>query len=228
MVENSNDNDSTVKVEPVYISGACNRCPKSLDWGGNDNQIIYGMSNAVAIMTKNEHQNSSPFQVNATLNSHTGRVNSVKWIRPSLPILKEPNESFEIKNEFVSASNDKTVKVWEGSATNYTPSQTLKGHSHNVSLVDAMYYKTTQSFDTIIVSASIDSTVRIWCRSKNEFSCEQVIESKQNGFALAVKLFSLPISNLPVLFIGYENHRIEVYVRLEDEENKTFKVNFLK
>ena len=75
---------------------------------------------------------------------------------------------------------------------------------------------------------------------------EQVITSKTNGFGLALKFYLLPISNrkfsfiflkvfivlfsslknfqVPILLIGYENHKIEIYVRLHYETNSSEKV----
>ena len=76
-----------------------------------------------------------------------------------------------------------------------------------------MYYADEQSneiINTYLASASVDSTVRIWSRHsdyKNDltskFVQEQVIVSKQNGFALALKFYILPISNCKLNLIFY-------------------------
>lgn len=68
-----------------------------------------------------------------------------------------------------------------------------------------MYYSNDQTLNTLIASASVDSTVRIWKRQSDfnlnaNFSCEQVISCKMNGFALALKLYLLPLSNCNFFF----------------------------
>jgi WD40 repeat protein len=90
-------------IEAEYISSGCNRCPKSLDWGGNQNQLAYAFSNSIAILSDKE-----PYQIRITLNRHSDQVNCVKWIS------NLNNSSFEF-NEFISGSVDKTLVVWRGS-----------------------------------------------------------------------------------------------------------------
>jgi hypothetical protein len=91
-------------VSPIYISSGCNRCPKALDWGGRHNQIIYAQVNSIALLSDHE-----PFQIKSTYNSHKDKVNAVKWITSNGFI---SIEKFKI-NEFVSASKDKTVIIWQ-------------------------------------------------------------------------------------------------------------------
>ena len=95
-------------MDSIYISAACNRSPKSLDWGGKDNQIIYGFSNSIAILSKDE-----PFQIKSTFNYHNDRVNCVKWI-------SNPNNIKLEFNEFLSGSTDKKVCVWRGNENEVT------------------------------------------------------------------------------------------------------------
>ena len=89
-------------MDSIYISAACNRSPKSLDWGGKNNQIIYAFSNSVAILS-----NTEPFQIKSTYNYHTDRVNCVKWISN----LNNLQLDFD---EFISGSTDKKICVWRG------------------------------------------------------------------------------------------------------------------
>lgn len=93
------------QVNPLYISAGCNRCPKSLDWGGNQNQLIYAQSNSIALVSGSE-----PFQIKCSFSKHTERVNAVKWITSSDFVQKNQL----ITNEFVSVSKDKNVIVWQG------------------------------------------------------------------------------------------------------------------
>lgn len=46
-------------IKNVYSSIACNRAPKSLDWGKN-NKICYAACNAVAIFDPNVNTNQIP------------------------------------------------------------------------------------------------------------------------------------------------------------------------
>ena len=91
------------EINAEYISASCNRTPKSLDWGGNENRIIYAFTNSICLLTKHE-----PFQIVSTFNKHQERVNCVKWIQNS-------NNAKLNYCEFVSASTDKTLCVWKGS-----------------------------------------------------------------------------------------------------------------
>ena len=101
------------KVKSIYISAGCNKVPKSLDWGGSENQIIFAQSNAIALLAsaaaarggKQQQQQ----QITATFNKHTDRVNSVKWISTSFI----GNDQLSL-NEFISASKDKTIVIWQG------------------------------------------------------------------------------------------------------------------
>jgi hypothetical protein len=93
------------KAEAVFISAGCNRSPKALDWGGRQNQLIYGQCRSIALMTDKE-----PFQVKCSFNKHKDVVNCVKWISSNGFI---DNSRFS-HNEFVSTSKDKSVIVWQG------------------------------------------------------------------------------------------------------------------
>jgi hypothetical protein len=94
------------KVECVYISAGCNRSPNSLDWGGAQNQLIYAHAHSVALLSAQE-----PFQIKCTFNKHKDKINSLKWVnRDQLSTQLGSN----IPNEFVTASQDKTVIVWQG------------------------------------------------------------------------------------------------------------------
>ena len=93
------------KVKSVYISAGCNKCPKALDWGGNQNQLLTSVSNSVALYSDKE-----PFEIKCTFNKHTDKVNCVKWISPNDLI----DTTLFTANEFVSASKDKTLIVWQG------------------------------------------------------------------------------------------------------------------
>jgi elongator complex protein 2 len=93
-------------IDSIYISAACNRSPNSLDWGGNNNQIIYGFSNSIAVLSINE-----PFQIKSTFNYHKDRVNCVKWIK------NQTNLKLNF-NEFISGSTDKKICVWRGNEYN--------------------------------------------------------------------------------------------------------------
>lgn len=93
-------------VESIYISTGCNKCPKALDWSGKQNQLITSVSNSVALFSKEE-----PFEIKCTFNKHTDRVNCVKWISPADDDLKTSSLKC---NEFISASKDKSLVVWQG------------------------------------------------------------------------------------------------------------------
>jgi hypothetical protein len=94
------------KAEAVFISAGCNRSPKALDWGGRQNQLIYGQCRSIALLSRQE-----PFQVKCSLNKHTDVINCVKWIASSGGLIESSQFT---QNEFVSASKDKSVIVWQG------------------------------------------------------------------------------------------------------------------
>ena len=103
----SDPNQPKHRAEAVYISGGCNRCPKALDWAGPQDQIIYALNNSIALLTSRE-----PCEITRTFNQHTDRVNSVRWIT-ALGLEAEQKPALGL-NEFVSASKDKTLVVWQG------------------------------------------------------------------------------------------------------------------
>jgi hypothetical protein len=94
------------KVNCVYISAGCNRSPNSLDWGGAQNQLIYAHAHSVALLSDQE-----PFQIKCSFSKHKDKINSLKWINRD-QINTKVDSNFP--NEFVTASQDKTVIVWQG------------------------------------------------------------------------------------------------------------------
>lgn len=98
---------SNLQSDAVYISAGCNRTPKSLDWGGPQNQLAFAQCHSVALMSQEE-----PFQIKCTFHKHTDLINCVKWIEYSSSSTSQTS-SHQL-NEFVSASKDKTVVVWQG------------------------------------------------------------------------------------------------------------------
>ncbi len=96
----------TIKsVKSVYISAGCNKCPKAVDWGGKQNQLICAVSNSVALFSERH-----PFEIKCTFNKHIDRVNCVKWISSS-EFIQKSSLKF---SEFISASKDKSLVVWQG------------------------------------------------------------------------------------------------------------------
>ncbi len=95
----------STQIESSYISAGCNRCPKALDWGGKQDQLICAVTNSIALFS-----NQEPFEIKCTFNKHSERVNCVKWIN-----FNEftPKKNFDL-NEFISASKDKTLILWRG------------------------------------------------------------------------------------------------------------------
>lgn len=98
-------------AESIYISAGCNRCAKALDWGGKYNQLIYAQSRSVALLSQQE-----PFQIKSTFNQHTDKINCVKWI--SRYFFSSLECKGDAPNEFLSASKDKTIAVWQGNDEN--------------------------------------------------------------------------------------------------------------
>ena len=109
---------TTTTIDPIYISAGCNRCAKALDWGGSANQIIFGQSRAVALMTSNNDE----FEIKCTFGGHTDTVNCARWIRRAL--LSDPNILKE--DEFISGSKDKSIIVWRGSQLNVPLNSDIK------------------------------------------------------------------------------------------------------
>ena len=96
-------------AEAIYISGGCNRCPKALDWGGSQSQILYALNNSIALVSDEE-----PREIKCTFNKHTDRVNSVRWISSHGFFDQSLLFNSSGVGEFVSASKDKSLIVWKG------------------------------------------------------------------------------------------------------------------
>jgi WD40 repeat protein len=75
----------------------------------------------------------------------------------------------------------------------YEPIDILNGHTDSVFVCDAIYDQES----TIVCSSSADSSVKLWYREKlnEKFECLQTLASKSKGFALALKIFNMPILN---------------------------------
>lgn len=188
-------------VKVRYKSCSCNRNPQSLDWGYN-NQICYAACNAVLIY--DPRANGGTGAVVSTLVSHRSKVNCVRWIGGSC----EPEEAL------LSTSVDKTVTVWRGSGTRFSPAAVLVGHEGAVTTADGLYISSGMANSpVIVVSAGGDSTIRAWdLESGCEPKCSQVLNLRRH-FALDVKLAFLPGTNIPTFVYGGDDMLVHLYAR---------------
>ncbi|XP_071944590.1 elongator complex protein 2-like [Antedon mediterranea] len=197
-------------VETCYVAAGCNRVPHCVNWG-RQNVVAYGSN--INIILYDPGSKFTTGKVTSVLHDHTDRVNSVKWVQ-QIPQVRQT----DCVNELVSASSDKTVKVWKEKANQYNVISTLEGHDGIVTIVDAIYLPSDEqapssTLRTLIASASTDSTIKIWEREHdgNEFKLLQTI-SRHKGFALCLAWSVLPNTNTPILAVGDDDCNILLYV----------------
>ncbi|XP_072041091.1 elongator complex protein 2-like [Amphiura filiformis] len=205
-------------VKTRYISVACNRVPNSLSWGGNGH-VAFGANTSVAIY---DSQGGDSSGINRMLNGHQDRVNCVKWIQ--CPTAQADAGCQEI----VSGSSDNTLKVWKLSSTHQSSCvATLKGHTATIAALDTLYLPPPDGAlpsnpRTLIASVSADSTVRIWERlagEEEEFTEKQVIACG-SGFAMAAALCVIPTTTVPILAIGGDDSKVNIYVERDGTFDK--------
>jgi WD40 repeat protein len=213
---------SEEKVDSIYISAGCNRCARALDWGGKCNQLIYAQCNSVALLSRTEPFsikytfNRHSDKVNCVkwisrVGIDGSAVSTDEFISGSKDksiIVWQQNTSNGSLVGFFTFSHPLIYLEFRFCFSNvflsnfkYDALQVLQGHTDSVGVLDAMYFKTNSTDPsqtlTHLASASVDSTIRIWTRStlNGQFTQDQILHSKQNGFALALKFYTLPISN---------------------------------
>ncbi|KAM9308799.1 elongator complex protein 2 [Gastrophryne carolinensis] len=190
-------------VHLAHAAFSVNRCPQCVSWG-QAGVLAFGTCHSIALYNPEE------YKVISTLNGHTERVNCVQWIQ-------KPDCSAE--NELVSGASDKKVIIWKLQDFQCVQKYVLEGHTETVCATHAVYRAESED-DLFVASAASDCTVRIWLRSQSKAECLQVL-SFANGFILTVCLSFLPGSEVPILACGGDDSRIHLFVKPDDQFQKT-------
>jgi len=163
-------------ISCIYTAASVNRAPHCLAWAPQNDVIVFGSSNAIAVATLDAE--SACLKIEQTLAGHTARVNCVRWLS---------------SNTFASASTDGTLRTWIDSGSGrFIGLACLKGHGGSVTCVDGYRFEKNESF--VMASASADSSIKVWNVSKSESSSEalQTIPIHRNGFALDLRVIEGP------------------------------------
>lgn len=194
---------TTMSVENVYTSVACNRCPQSADWGKNG-EIIYAACNSIALFDGNVHDSA---KILHTFVEHTAKVNTVKWISD---------------HEFLSGAYDNQCILWNIADPHAPKITKLIGHTAGVTFVDAIRIRN----EWLIATTSLDSTIKFWSLNSHEIDRYTVIDTIElgNGFCFALKFTILPQSNGTVLLAyATDQHNVNlVCEQVTSDGKRTF------
>ncbi|KAM5222240.1 elongator complex protein 2 isoform 3-T3 [Ctenodactylus gundi] len=198
-------------LEASHVFCCPNRVRGVLSWSpGPAGLLAFGTSCSVVIYDPQKRV------VVTNLNGHSARVNCVQWI------CKQDGSP---STELVSGGSDNQVIHWEIENNQLLKALSLQGHAGPVYAVHAIYQRGSAgaALHSLVVSASSDSTVRLWSKKDSEVTCLQTLDFG-NGFALALSLFFLPNTDVPVLACGDDDCRINLFVQ---QNNQFQKVLFL-
>ncbi|XP_030766678.1 probable elongator complex protein 2 [Sitophilus oryzae] len=193
-----------------YISSNCNPVPTTALDCSYKNIIAYGSCNAVLVY---DPQYGSGGKVIYTLVGHSNRVNSVRWIRGSIP---------DKSQELISGASDGNIIVWTFKNDKYHSAYLYDKElpkTLSVNIVDG-YYK---DHSTVVCNAVIDdNSIRIWRREfSDDFQLQQRFLFGSNNPRICVGLrIGIFSDNNLIISCGLDNSKIELLV----EQNKTWTV----
>ncbi|KFO27399.1 elongator complex protein 2 [Fukomys damarensis] len=199
-------------LEAAHVFCCPNRVRGAVSWSpGPGGLLAFGTSCSVVLYDPQKKV------VVTNLSGHTSRVNCVQWI------CKQDGSS---STELVSGGSDNQVIHWEIENNQLLKAIHLQGHEGPVYVVRAVYQRTASdgALHSLVVSASSDSTVRFWSKKGSEVTCLQTL-TFGNGFALALSLFFLPNTDVPILACGDDDCKIHLFVQ---QNNQFQKVLFLR
>nr|XP_003474051.1 elongator complex protein 2 [Cavia porcellus] len=194
-------------LEATHVFCCPNRVRGVVSWSpGPGGLLAFGTSCSVVLYDPQERV------VVTNLNGHTSRVNCVQWI------CKQDGSP---STELISGGSDNQVIHWEIENNQLLKATHLQGHEGPVYAVHAIYQRIASdaALHTLIVSASSDSTVRFWSKKGSEVTCLQTL-TFGNGFALALSLFFLPNTDVPILACGDDDCKIHLFVQQNDQFQK--------
>ncbi|XP_021092342.1 elongator complex protein 2 isoform X2 [Heterocephalus glaber] len=194
-------------LEAAHVFCCPNRVRGAVSWSpGPGGLLAFGTSCSVVLYDPQQRV------VVSNLNGHAARVNCVQWI------CKQDGSP---STELLSGGSDNQVIHWEVENNQLLKAIHLQGHEGPVYVVHAVNQRTASdaASHTLIVSASSDSTVRFWSKKGSEVTCLQTL-TFGNGFALALSLFFLPNTDVPVLACGDDDCKIHLFVQQNDQFQK--------
>ncbi|XP_036372087.1 elongator complex protein 2 [Megalops cyprinoides] len=183
-------------IETCHVACCANRTPNVLSWG-RGRLIAFGTCNSIALYDPKE------FTVVCILNGHTGRVNTVQWVR---------RQDCGPETELVSGGSDNHIIVWKAQDGTFTQLGQCVGHTGPICAVDSIRLDSENTAELLIASASSDSTVKLWVANGNKADCLQTL-SFGSGFMMDVSLVLLPGSRVPILACGGDDSRVHLYVK---------------
>ncbi|EPS41870.1 hypothetical protein H072_4186 [Dactylellina haptotyla CBS 200.50] len=230
--------DTQGRITQRFVAIGANRIPNASDWDIKSGLIAYGAGNAVALWRPDETPTCRSGVV-ATLKGHTDKVNAVRF-------LQKGNSSV-----LVSASVDKTLRVWKLSSSS-TPDEEVPrydliavGTEHGGSIVDVAIERQASRLDgvdgntgtTIFASASADGTVKIWRLDisegsvENALTCLQTITTKPKYLPLSVAIAQIsPVNDVWILAVSGSSSAVQIYAGSglstlsANEESASFKL----
>ncbi|KAJ2683875.1 Elongator subunit elp2 [Coemansia spiralis] len=188
---------SSVSVKPELIASACSRTAHALDWG-TESLVAFGTGSAVALYDPTDAQGPG---IHATLQGHTKRVNSVRFVRT---ISGAPTDTI------VSASADCTARVWQRALDSWECKSVLSGHQNPVISTASIELEDGR---IIVVTASTDGTMRVFEINGDSVCVQTVDVGSRNAIDVAITV--LPDCGALVLATGNTDNCVHLYTRAQ-------------
>ncbi|KAI9356210.1 quinon protein alcohol dehydrogenase-like superfamily [Zopfochytrium polystomum] len=178
-----------------------------------DSVGAYAAHNAIALFDPSHAERG----ILQTLTGHTDRVNALRFI-------KRGRGQLQRYMALISASADKTVRVWkrvrlatDRQEINWVCSAVLTGHLSAVTAVGVAGGRDIPGDSDLFASSSSDGTVRVWQRrtgagKEDAVTCTQIIDVGTK-YVMSIALAFLPDSKIPVLISGATDHKVSVYIQ---------------
>ncbi|KAJ2071210.1 Elongator subunit elp2, partial [Coemansia sp. S100] len=200
---------ASVFAKSELIATACSRTPHALDWG-TESLVAFGAGSIVALYDPTDAQGPG---IHTTLQGHTKRVNSVRFVR---------SISGTSTDTIVSASADCTARVWQRTSQSWECKSVLSGHQNPVISTASIELEDRR---IIVVTASTDGTLRVF-EINGDSTCVQTIDVGSRN-AIDVAITVLPDCGAVVLATGNTDNCVHLYTRTQaagEKFTKTLKL----
>ncbi|KAI8898291.1 WD40-repeat-containing domain protein [Globomyces pollinis-pini] len=194
----------TITSNLTFCSIAINRVSQGIDLKDN---IIVAAAGSFVLVRNLEIDGQSGV---STLKGHTKNVTAVSYV------FDPSSQNYFI----VSASADKSIIVWNFNEQANKWEIFARLCEHLAGVVALGTFQGEQSTSSLIFSSSDSAnTIRIWELVSGSFKCIQVIQLGSHH-SMSLALATLPKTNIPLMFSGDTDLKLNVYAKKSDKFEK--------